>query len=112
MLPLSPFDRAPPDPPASPADPLDRLVEERAAALAQSQAFRWRFRLISVESVMMAALIIAAGITLNQPIPMVLRGALLVGAGCFGSGLILIGLTGAAGRLLTKIKACKPWRTR
>ena len=34
----------------------------------------------------------------------ILRGAGVVGAGCFVTGLILIGLTGAAGRLLARFR--------
>ena len=47
---------------------------------------------------------IAAGLVLEQPAGIVLRGAAIVGGGCFLTGLILIGLTGAAGRLLAKLR--------
>ncbi|MDX3911374.1 MAG: hypothetical protein QHC67_16395, partial [Sphingobium sp.] len=59
---------------------------------------------VVIESVMIASLVLAAGVVLDQPIGLVLRGAGVVGAGCFVTGLILIGLTGAAGRLLARFR--------
>ncbi|TAJ74263.1 MAG: hypothetical protein EPO45_17720 [Sphingobium sp.] len=88
----------------SPDDDLEAYVEARVAARAEADALRWRFRLVIIESVMIASLVLAAGVVLDQPIGLVLRGAAMVGAGCFVTGLILIGLTGAAGRLLARFR--------
>lgn len=88
----------------SPGDDLEAYIEARVAARAEADALRWRFRLVIIESVMLASLVLAAGVVLDQPIGLVLRGAGVVGAGCFVTGLILIGLTGAAGRLITRLR--------
>lgn len=83
-----------------PDDDLEAIIEARVAARAEADALRWRFRLVIIETTMIASLVLAAGFALEQPAGMVLRGAGIVGAGCFATGLILIGLTGAASRLL------------
>lgn len=88
----------------SPEGDFEAYIEARIAARAEADALRWRFRLVIIESVMIASLVLAAGVVLDQPIGLVLRGAAMVGAGCFVTGLILIGLTGAAGRLLTRLR--------
>ncbi|OYX17145.1 MAG: hypothetical protein B7Z07_00495 [Sphingomonadales bacterium 32-67-7] len=87
-------------------DDLERIIEARVAARAEADALRWRFRLVVIESVMMGSLIIAAGIALDQPAGLVLRGAGLVAAGGFLTGLILIALSAATSRLLAR------WRRR
>jgi len=83
-------------------DDLERIVEARVAKRAEADALRWRFRLVIIESVMITSLVLVAGLALDQPTGIVLRGAALVGAGCFITGLILIGLTGLASRLLAR----------
>jgi hypothetical protein len=88
---------------------LERMIEARVAIRAEAEAIRWRFRLIAIETVMMASLVLAAGLALNQPHAMVLRGALIVGAACFASGVMLIGLSGATG---LAISAYRRWRAR
>lgn len=88
----------------APGDDLEAYIEARVAARAEADALRWRFRLVVIESVMLASLVLAAGVVLDQPMGLVLRGAGIVGAGCFVTGLILIGLTGAAGRLITRFR--------
>lgn len=85
---------------------LERMIEARVTIRAENEALRWRFRLVIIESVMISSLVLAAGFVLDQPTGMVLRGAALVGAGCFLTGLILIGLTGATSRVLAR------WRRR
>jgi hypothetical protein len=85
------------------ADDLEHRIEVRAAELAQDQAVRWRFRLVVIETTMLTALVIAAGIALEQPTGMVLRGAAVIGVSCFLTGALLIALTGAANRLLAKV---------
>lgn len=88
---------------------LERMIEARVAIRAEAAAIRWRFRLILIETVMMAALVLAAGLALNQPHAMVVRGALIIGAACFASGVMLIGLSGATGLALS---AYRRWRAR
>lgn len=83
-------------------DDLEAIIAARVAARAEADALRWRFRLIMIESVMMTTLVLAAGIALNQPTGMVVRGALVIGVSCFLTGLLLIGLTGAASRLIAR----------
>jgi hypothetical protein len=86
----------------SPDDDLEAIIAARVAARAEADALRWRFRLIVIEAVMMTTLVIAAGIALNQPTGMVVRGALVIGVSCFLTGLLLIGLTGATSRLMAR----------
>lgn len=88
----------------SPNDELERIIEARVAERAEAQAINWRFRLVIIESVMIASLVLAAGIALNLPMSKILSGAATVGIGCFLTGLMLIGLSGAASRLLAKLR--------
>ena len=80
---------------------LERMIEARVAIRAESAAIRWRFRLICIETVMIASLVLIAGFLLNQPTALVLRGSVIVGAACFASGVMLIGLSGLTGHLLS-----------
>jgi hypothetical protein len=89
--------------------PLERMIEARVAVRAERDAIRWRFRLIVIETVMIASLVLVAGFVLKQPAALVLRGALIVGGGCFASGIVLIGLSGLTGNLLTIYRL---WRAR
>ena len=75
------------------------LFEARVAERAEAQAINWRFRLVIIETVMIASLVLAAGIALDLPLSKTLTGAATVGIGCFLTGLMLIGLTGAVSRL-------------
>lgn len=88
----------------NPDDELERIIEARVAERAEVQAIQWRFRLVIIESVMIASLVLAAGIALDLPWSKTLTGAATVGVGCFITGLMLIGLTGAASRLLAKLR--------
>lgn len=88
----------------APGDELDRLIEARAVEIAEMQAFNWRVRLIVIESVMLATLVLAAGIALELPATKILTGAAVAGGGCFLTGFALIGLTGAASRLLARFR--------
>jgi len=90
-------------------DATERLIEARAAIRAEHEAVRWRFRLILIETVMIASTVLAAGIALDQPTTLVVRGALIVGAGCFLSGTFLIGLSGITGLLLSRYRR---WRAK
>jgi hypothetical protein len=77
---------------------LEAFIEARAAAKAEAQAFQWRFRLVTIETMMLGFLVGAAGIALQKPPFLILRAAVMVAAGCFASGILLIGMTGAAGK--------------
>ncbi|WP_298673222.1 hypothetical protein [uncultured Sphingomonas sp.] len=81
---------------------LARAFEARVAQRAEAEAMRWRFRLVLIETAMISLLVLASGFALGQPAGLVLRGAAMVGAGCFLTGLMLIGLTWATSRLLVK----------
>lgn len=83
---------------------LEAFIEARAARIAKAQAFAWRFRLVTIETLMMAALVLAAGLALRQPTPLVLRASIMVGGGCFASGILLIGLTGAFDRATARLR--------
>lgn len=85
----------------------ERMIEARVAIRAEAAAMRWRFRLILIETAMMAGLVLAAGLALGQPTAMVCRSALVVGAACLASGLLLIGLSGLTGHLLSRYRR---WR--
>lgn len=86
---------------------LERIIERRVAIRAEADAWRWRMRLILIETLLMATLIAAAGIALDLPHAAVARSALAVGGACLVSGLLLIGLSGACGRL---VSAFRHWR--
>lgn len=79
---------------------IERIIEARVAIRAEAQAIRWRLRLVVIETVMMAALVVAAGVALDQPIGLVLRGAALVGLGCFVTGSLLIAMSAVTGRII------------
>ncbi len=83
---------------------VDRLVEERLAARLESESFIWRFRLVSVETFIMGALVLAAGLLLKQPVMMVLRASVLVAATCFATGLSLLLLSAWAARAMTRLR--------
>jgi len=78
---------------------IERIIEARVAIRAEAAALRWRFRLILIETGLMAALVLAAGLALKQPTIAVLRGAAIVGAACLASGVLLILLSGLTGQL-------------
>lgn len=88
---------------------LERMIEARVAIRAENAALRWRFRLICIETVMIASLVLIAGLLLKQPTGLVVRGSLVVGGGCFASGVMLIGLSGLAGHLMS---IYRQWRQR
>lgn len=91
----------------SSAAELERHIEARVAERCQQESVRWRFQLITVETVMMAALVAIAGLLLHQPPLFVARASLLVGASCFATGILLLGLSAATTRLLTRFRR---WR--
>lgn len=86
---------------------LERIIEARVAERCEAESIRWKFRLVTLETLMMGALVAAAGIALGQPGMMVARAATLVAASCFATGLILLGLSAWSARLLTRFRR---WR--
>jgi len=86
---------------------IERIIEARVAIRAEAAAIRWRFRLVLLETLMMSSLVLAAGIALDQPTMLVLRGAVIVGLACLVSGMLLILLSGAAGLALSRYRR---WR--
>jgi hypothetical protein len=88
---------------------LERVIEARVAARCEAASFLWRFRLVSIETILMTVLVAAAGAALGQPAEMVIRAALLIGASCFATGLLLLCLSAWSARLLTRFRR---WRAR
>lgn len=88
---------------------LERMIEARVAIRAEADAIRWRLRLILIETFMMTSLVVAAGLALDQPKGLVMRGAAVVGAGCLLTGALLIGLSAVTGLLLSQ--AQRWWRS-
>lgn len=88
----------------NPDDEFERIIDARVAERAEAQAFHWRVRLIVIESVMLATLVVAAGIALDLSAMKILTAAAIAGGGCFLTGFALIGLTGAASRLLARFR--------
>lgn len=89
-------------------DDLEQEIEARVAERAKAEAWAWRFRLIAVETIMMATLIAVAGLCLGKPIFEILRAAILVAAACFASGMLLLGLSAGAG--LSCSALARRWR--
>jgi len=83
---------------------IEREVEARVAARLETDAWRWRFRLLTIETGMMTGLVAIAGLLLHQPTLLVLRAAFLVGASCFASGVLLLGLSMGTGKLLRRAR--------
>jgi hypothetical protein len=88
---------------------ISAMIEERVAERAEIAALKWRLRLITIETFMMAGLVIVAGLALGQPTLLVIRSGLIVAGACFASGMLLIGLSGACGVLMSRIRR---WRGR
>ena len=86
---------------------FEHIIEARVTARLETDAWRWRFRLLGIETVMMTGLVAIAGLIVHQPTPVVLRAALLVGASCFASGVLLLGLSTGTGKVLSRFRR---WR--
>ena len=86
----------------------EREIEARVAARLERDAWLWRFRLIAIETAMMSFLVAVAGLLVHQPVLLVLRAALLVGASCFASGVLLLGLSTGTGTLLRRVRRRRP----
>lgn len=83
--------------------PADRaLFDAAVAAVAERQALGWRFRLVVIESVMMAGLVLVAGLLVDQPTSMVTQASVTVGIACFASGLFLIWLSSVTSALMLR----------
>lgn len=89
---------------------LEARIKARIAAAAQAQALYWRFRLVTIETLMLGGLVLAIGIALGKPWFSILRASVLVSAGCFASGILLIGMSDAAGKGLKWVR--RWWRAR
>jgi hypothetical protein len=88
-------------------DEMERIIEARVAVRAEADAFRWRIRLILIETLMMGVLVAVAGFSLRQPTGQVIRSAIIVAGACFASGGVLILASGAAGWVVSRIRR---WR--
>lgn len=87
--------------------PADRaLFDAAVAAVAERQALGWRFRLVVIESTMMAGLVLVAGLLVDQPTSVVTQASVTVGIACFASGLLLIWLSSVTSGLMRR------WRRR
>ncbi|HEX7783954.1 MAG TPA: hypothetical protein VF509_14195 [Sphingobium sp.] len=83
---------------------IEAMIEARVASRAEAAAFQWRLRLVAIETCMMGSLVIAAGLALDQPPLQTVRTGIIVASACFASGMLLIGLSGACGVLITRLK--------
>lgn len=88
---------------------IEREIEARVASRLEAESIAWRFRLIVIETLMMSMLIAAAGLAVGQPAGIVIRATLLIALTCFGTGMVLLGLSAAAAKLLTRFRR---WRSR
>ncbi|ALH81530.1 hypothetical protein E5675_05805 [Sphingopyxis sp. PAMC25046] len=83
--------------------PADRaLFDAAVAAVAERQALGWRFRLVMIESVMMAGLVLIAGLLVDQPTSLFTQASVTVGIACFASGLVLIWLSSVTSGLMLR----------
>jgi hypothetical protein len=80
---------------------IERIVEQRLVERFESESFRWRFRLILIETGMMALLVLAAGLALEQPATMVARASALIAVSCFVTGLLLLFLSAGTAKLIS-----------
>lgn len=86
---------------------IEAMIEARVAERAEAAAFLWRLRLVAIETCTLGGLVIAAGVTLGQPATQVIRAGVLIAAACFVSGMLLIGLSGACGMVVSQVRQ---WR--
>ncbi|MBT0667386.1 hypothetical protein HT136_03275 [Novosphingobium profundi] len=82
---------------------IELIVEQRLAERFEAEAFRWRLRLVMIETVMMGLLVLVAGLLLTQPVMMVLRAALLVAASCLATGLLLLSASAGVAKLMRRV---------
>lgn len=84
-------------------DQLDAMIDSRAAVQAKAEATYWRLRLMTIESVMMAALVLGAGLAMKQGAALALRNAAIVGLGCLAVGVLTVGLAALTSRGLSRL---------
>lgn len=90
-------------------DEIERIVEERMAQRFESESFLWRFRLVSIETILLGALVLIAGLLLKQPTMMVVHASALIAASCFATGFLMILLSAWTSRMMARLRA---WRQR
>lgn len=83
---------------------LERVIEARVSERCEAESFRWRFRLVLIETVLFSAPVAAAGFTLRQPTETVIRATVLIGVSCFVTGVLLVGLSAASSRMWTRLQ--------
>ncbi|QJU60626.1 hypothetical protein HL653_12215 [Sphingomonas sp. AP4-R1] len=86
---------------------IEVIVEQRVAERFQAESFQWRFRLVLIETVMMGLLVLVAGLVLKQPTMMVLRASLIIAASCLATGLLLLSLSAATAKLMSRLRKGK-----
>jgi hypothetical protein len=85
-------------------DEIERIIARRVAERAQIDAWRWRLRLVVIDTLMLAALVAAAGLALGRPTLIVVRATAIVGGSCFASGMLLIGLSATAAKIWSGLR--------
>lgn len=88
-------------------DLIEQMVEERVAERFEAESFRWRFRLVAIETIMMGSLVLVAGLLLHQPTMLVARASILVAASCFATGILLLFLSASTARLMTRLRKAR-----
>ncbi|PZU64050.1 hypothetical protein [Sphingobium sp.] len=86
---------------------IELIVEQRLAERFEAESFRWRFRLVAIETAMMGLLVLVAGLLLKQPTMMVARASLLVATSCFATGLLVVSLSAGTAKLISRLRR---WR--
>lgn len=100
------MNRHPPHPDQLPsAVAHEKMISARLALEAERDAIRWRLRLVVIESIMMTALLLGAGIAMQHGFGTALRNAVLVGLACLLTGVLLILLSAATSRAVTYLCA-------
>jgi hypothetical protein len=84
-------------------DHLQQIIVTRVWTEVRARALVWRLRFIAVESVILAALTLAIGLSLELPGNIALPAALMVGAASLIIGLVLIALSSGIARLFETI---------
>lgn len=91
------------DTPAKEPMTSEQMIKAHYAIEAERDAIRWRLRLVVIESIMMTALLLGAGIAMHHGPGTALRNAVLVGLACLLTGVLLILLSAATSRAVTHL---------
>lgn len=83
----------------------EQIIKAHHVTEAERDAIRWRLRLVVIESIMMTALLLGAGIAMHHGPGTALRNAVLVGLACLLTGVLLILLSAATSRAVTHLCA-------